>query len=273
MPSLFRSTFDLLRTYDIRPRRRLGQNFLVNPIFLNQLITELDLKSTDHVLEIGPGIGSITEQILSSDASVTAIELDSRLEILLRKRFKNNPKFLLIMGDAVKTDIPPVNKVMGNLPFSSAAPILFKLGPHKIPLMVLTFQDEFVRRMLAKPGTKHYGRLSIICKLWFNIEKVFSIPPSAFYPKPKVLSTTVRITPQKPRLSEEKLILFQSVVNYVFIHRRQLLRKVLKLNLKRENNPPWLQKLSLSSLFRNRRVFTLTVDEIIQLVDWIHDQH
>ena len=273
MSSLFRSTSDILIAYGIRPLRRLGQNFLVNPIFLSQLTTELDLKPTDHVLEIGPGIGSITEQILSSGASVTAVELDSRLEILLRKRFKTNPKFFLIMGDAAKTDFPPVNKVMGNLPFSSAAPILFNLAPHKIPLMVLTFQDEFVQRLLAEPGTKHYGRLSIMCKLWFNIEKRFSIPPSAFFPKPKVLSTTVRITPQKQRLSGEKLTLFQAVANYLFIHRRQLLRKVLKLNLKRKDNPPWLLKLSSSSLFGERRVFTLTVDEIIQLVDWINEQH
>lgn len=208
-----------------RPKRSLGQNFLHDVDLVERIIDALDLVSGEDVVEIGSGRGALTERLVERGAKVTAVEFDRDLAPDLQRRLGESVR--VIEADALSVDLdeviaaPPV-KLVANLPYNISTPILQRLisERERLSRLVLMFQREVVERMIAEPRTNARGFLSVLAQMAFAMEYLFDVPPSAFYPIPKVWSAVVRLTP-KPRLVDEEKL--KALVSVGFAHRRKTL--------------------------------------------------
>ena len=188
-----------------RPKRSLGQNFLVAASVQRKIAAACGACEGEQVLEIGPGRGELTRRLAESGARVAAVELDDDLAAGLRAEFRDRPAVTIVHGDVLEEDLPALvgnwseTRVVGNIPYNITTPIVFRLLDPPCPAdIVLMVQTEVAQRMLAAPGGKTYGALSVGVALHARVERLFSVPRSAFRPVPKVDSTVVRITPRSP---------------------------------------------------------------------------
>lgn len=179
----------------LRPRKSLGQNFLVDPRVARDIVAAAAPLSDADVLEIGPGHGALTALLLRESRRVTAVELDRGLAALARERFSGDG-LVLIEGDILKLDWTAFARivVVGNLPYNISKPLAMKLVAERgrIERAVLTLQREVADRLVARPGTRDYGALGILVGHFFEIERLFDVPPGAFRPRPKVTSSVTR---------------------------------------------------------------------------------
>ena len=225
----------------IRPRKRLGQNFLIDPSILEKVVAASEITDADFALEIGAGLGFLTSALASNAKQVVAIEVDNALHQELRCKFSDCPKVTLIHGDVLKLNFsallnqfPTANtKVIANLPYSITTPILWKLlGHHKqIGICVLMMQKEVAERIVALPGGKTYGSLTIGISYYAESEIVHVLPPNCFYPAPQVESAIVKLKIRdapKVRVADEPL--FFRIVRASFQARRKMLRNALLRN-------------------------------------------
>ncbi len=221
-------------------RRRFGQNFLVAPGIIRKIIDAIGPRAGDTVVEIGPGLGALTEPLLERIDHLHVVEIDRDLIARLRQRF--SPERLTIHeGDALEFDFatlkgPGPLKIVGNLPYNISSPLLFHLVACA-PLvydMHFMLQKEVVDRMVADPGSREFGRLSVMLQYHYHMERMFVVPPGAFNPPPKVDSAIVRMI---PRAIGEKVgagdtasdpVLFARVVTAAFSQRRKMLRNTLR---------------------------------------------
>jgi 16S rRNA (adenine1518-N6/adenine1519-N6)-dimethyltransferase len=186
-------------------KKRFGQNFLVDHGKADKIIEAGEISPRDVILEIGPGRGILTERILDKGCDLTAVELDRDLIPELQERFGNNDRFNLLANDIVKVDLSELSdggfKVIGNLPYNiSGALIEWLIGNYKmIEMAVITVQKEVGNRIKAVPGTREYGSLSVLAQMFYSISRLFDIPPGCFSPKPRVVSTVLKLLPA-PRL-------------------------------------------------------------------------
>ena len=230
-----------LREIRVSPVKTLGQNFLHDRNLARWIVEKAELSPDDYVVEIGPGLGALTEFILESGARVLAIEKDLRLAEFLRKRFANS-RLEVIHGDALDFDLRPLFaeprvKLLGNLPYyvSSQLLLTFTKYPTPISLWLLMLQNEMARRISAAPGTSDYGALSLIVQLQYRVNFLRTVPATVFLPEPDVDSAFVRITPRLPdELPPHDPETFFRVVRRGFSQRRKQLR-----NLLREEIPDW----------------------------------
>ncbi|MFA6093573.1 MAG: 16S rRNA (adenine(1518)-N(6)/adenine(1519)-N(6))-dimethyltransferase RsmA [Elusimicrobiota bacterium] len=226
---------------------RYDQHFLASEKILDLVIRAVDPRPGEEVLEIGPGRGVMSMRLLAAGVRLKAVEIDSRMALGLRGRFAGHPDFELIEADFLETDLGALgrpHKVVGNLPYSVATPILQRLlgwrvdGPGEgggIPwsLAVLMFQKEVVDRILAGPGSRDYGLLSLSVRMHAEAEEICRVPPSSFSPPPKVDSAVVRLIPRtRPflpaDLSEQD---FFRIGKGAFMHRRKKASKSLSMAL------------------------------------------
>ncbi len=219
-----------------KPRKRFGQNFLHDPSIISKIVRAIDPAATDHLVEIGPGQGAITRQLLTLAGTVDAVELDRDLVSLLRQQFSDLHNFTLHSADALNFDFCALQtdrplRVVGNLPYNISTPILFHLLDQAscIQDMYFMLQKEVVDRMAAAPGNKTYGRLSVMLQLRCQVTPMFNIGPGAFTPPPKVDSSFVRLQPwkQPPHHIQDQKFLAQ-LVTQAFSQRRKTLRNALK---------------------------------------------
>lgn len=218
---------------DHRPKKCFGQNFLRDRHVVEQILTAADLQPDDRVLEIGPGLGVLTDRMLPLVREVVAIEVDRDLAAALRERSAAN--LTVHEGDALSLPweslLPdPPYKLVANLPYNISSQILFRILDHRHCLgrLVLMFQKEVGDRLAATPGTKDYGILSVFCQLWFDIRRVTLVPPGAFYPPPKVTSIVLSFEPLvRPRVEIADEEFFRRVVKAAFAQRRKTLRNSL----------------------------------------------
>ena len=210
---------NILELVGKRPSKRLGQHFLLDERVIRRSVELAGLGPGDTVLEVGPGIGNLTEAILSTGADVVAVEADTAFCRFLQRRFGD--RITLINGDAVTAFLPDFDKVVSNLPYQISSPITFRLLDEGFGRAVLMVQREFAERMTAEPGTRDYGRLTVgvhyraDCRIELNVSR------AAFWPQPEVESCIVSLVPRPPpfEVSDEKV--FHEVTKAIFSHRRK----------------------------------------------------
>ncbi len=218
-----------------RPRKRFGQNFLHDQTVIDRIIASLSPLATDTIVEIGPGLGALTKQLIASTGSIHAIEIDRDLAAMLRQEFSEQ-QLSLITEDALKYDFSSLSdkrrslRIVGNLPYNISTPLIFhllKTAPIIIDMHFM-LQQEVVDRLAAPPGNKTYGRLSVMAQFYTKVEKLFTVPPGAFNPPPKVYSAVVRMTPHSQQLDVGSVSHFERLVAQAFSQRRKTLRNTLK---------------------------------------------
>jgi len=223
----------LLAEQGIQLTKSLGQNFLHDANQLRRIISAAELKPTDQVLEIGPGLGPLTELLVQNAGRVLAIEKDGRLVELLRKRFGAAKNLQLIHDDALEYLKRERNdwhdwKLVANLPYSVASPIIVELAQSPIS-MTVTLQLEVARRLVAAVGTKDYGVLTLLVQLTYQAGGFFKIPPGSFFPEPEVDSACITLRRREKRLLSGDLpAAFCRIVKRSFSQRRKMMIKLLR---------------------------------------------
>lgn len=220
------------------PRKSLGQNFLQDPNIINKIVSSLGLKANDVALEIGPGRGALTELMLPLAKSLHLVEYDRDLVTYWQDRALSAENLSVHGVDILKFDLTDIVdaeqqkiKVIGNLPYNISSPVLFHLMKYadQIESQVVMLQKEVVQRMSASPGGKDYGRLSVMLQQRYAIEYLFTVPPGAFFPPPKVESAIARLTPLAEILHPvDSHADFAQLVKQAFSQRRKTLRNTLK---------------------------------------------
>lgn len=259
-------------------KKSLGQNFLTDENYIKKIVGALELQKDETVIEIGPGRGALTEKLIEKAGNVIAIELDSDLIPLLNNSFGQNQNFRLIESDALKIDFSTIrnpqsavhNKLAANLPYYISTAILQHLAVHRNSFseLVLMLQKEVVERITAEPGNSERGFLTVLIEAFFESEKLFDVPPNAFFPAPKVWSAIVKLTPKENSFADiETERLFKEIISAGFAQKRKTISNNLKnyLNDKIETE----KILTGSEIESNRRAETLTIEEWKKIVSEI----
>jgi 16S rRNA (adenine1518-N6/adenine1519-N6)-dimethyltransferase len=203
--------------------KKLGQHFLVDRRVLSRIGDYACLSEEDRVLEIGPGTGNLTRVLSERTGTVFAIEVDPALASSLEGRFMN---VVVIRGDALKVPLPDYNKIVSNLPYQISSKITFRLLERPFDLAVLMYQREFAERMVASPGTKDYGRLTLNVSLRAEAEILEFVPRGAFRPMPQVESAIVRLRPHETRIPVDEKV-FDDLTRGLFSMRRKKVKRSL----------------------------------------------
>ncbi len=215
-----------LTALNLRPSKALGQNFLADGNILRRIIELADLRRDETVLEIGPGLGALTAELMAAAGKLIAIEKDARLCAYLRDRF---PGLDLVEADAVTAPLPVVDKVVANLPYSISTPILERLveAEQKPRALVLTLQREVAQRLAAAPRHKDYGALTLFTQLHYHVAIEHVIAPRCFFPAPQVESAVVVLLRRDPRVKLRAGAPFHEIIRQGFSQRRKMLKKLL----------------------------------------------
>ncbi len=254
-----------------RARKRFGQNFLHDPNIIARIVKAITPRPDQTLVEIGPGQGAITEPLLAAAGQLTAIEIDRDLAAGLRLRFAGQSGFRLIEQDVLTVNFatlgaaPGSLRIFGNLPYNISTPLLFHLLEFRdlIHDMVFMLQLEVVDRLAAPADSPDYGRLSVMMQYHCKVEKLFTVPPGAFVPQPKVHSAIVRLTPWRPLPHPaHNPAALATVVRTAFSQRRKTLRNALKTLL-----PP--EKLETLGLDMNLRPENLGLRDYVRIADLV----
>ena len=256
----------------IRPKKSLGQNFLKDENIARKIISTMHLSEEDHVLEIGPGTGVLTKYLVEQAGAVTAVEIDNHLAPQLREKFSSFPKFKLIHKDVLKTSFVDILgsqqdwRVVANLPYHITSPVLFRLfeNRHALRDATLMVQKEVAQRIVAGPGSKTFGILSVFSQYFADVKILFEVSKNVFFPAPEVDSAVVhwKFKKDTPLIAGEENLL-RSVVKGVFAQRRKMLRNSLKSikDLKID-----IEQLDVNL---NQRPEQLSIDDFILLTQQI----
>lgn len=274
MSELIIKTRDALIQAGISPRKSLSQNFLINKDVLNRQIKYARLTEEDTVLEIGGGTGLLTEQLAKAAGKVYSIEYDRKLAQYLKRKFQSHDNVTILAGDALKLDYPEVNKFIANLPYHISSPITFRLLDYDFELAILMYQYEFARRMVAKPRTDDYSRLSANLQFQAEVEILMRVPRNSFLPMPKVDSAIVQIVPKKGKLPISKKY-YRITSRILFNTKNKLVCSVLydyfKRIIPKDERFSFKKQLDESLSFANSRVRELSVQDLVKTTGEIMD--
>ncbi|HIE14190.1 TPA: ribosomal RNA small subunit methyltransferase A [Candidatus Bathyarchaeota archaeon] len=262
--SLLNEVLKVVRYYGIHPKKRLGQNFLVDSDVLDRLVKCAMLTSKDIVLEIGAGLGFLTEVLAGRCGHVIAVEIDSRLVKILKKRLSQKENVSILHGNILTLDIPRFNKVVSTPPYSISSPLLFWLLERKFELAVLTFQKEFADRLTASVNDRNYSRLTVTASYKAYIRTLDYIPKDSFWPVPEVDSIIVEIKPrEEPPFKVDDERFFFKVVNFLFSQKNKKVRNSLILFLRSYGLKRSLCfQIAESTPFQERRVRELAPEDL-----------
>ncbi len=223
-----------------RARRRYSQNFLHDSHYIGRIVAAIDPHPGDRIVEIGPGLGALTAWLIDRAAPISAVEIDRDLAARLRQRFAPD-QLALVEGDALRLDWPQFAalqpgplRIVGNLPYHISTPLLFALLPiaDRVRDEHFMLQKELVDRMVAEPGGKDYGRLSVMLQFRYRVSRLFNVPAGAFSPPPKIDSSIVRLLPRPTaELPDVDATTFARLVTAAFGQRRKTLRNALRDHL------------------------------------------
>jgi 16S rRNA (adenine1518-N6/adenine1519-N6)-dimethyltransferase len=232
---------ETLAALGIRPSRRWGQSFLSDPFVADAEAALVDLPADRPVVEIGGGLGILTAALLRRRSSpLTVIERDPRLARFLRRTF--GARVTVVEGDALVTDLPDVDCVVGNLPYSVATPILLRLLAARVPRIVFLVQQEVADRIAADPGSKAYGRLSILARLYGSVELFQTVPAEAFTPRPEVSGRLAVHRARGDPIPVPSVPEFERTVRLLFGGRRKQLHNLLPRAVGRAHEPTELAR-------------------------------
>lgn len=220
-----------------RARKRFGQNFLTDSGMIGNIVRTIAPGPGDRLVEIGPGQGALTRPLLEACPALQVVELDRDLVVRLQTWQQQFPGLQIYSGDALAFDFasladgPHSLRVVGNLPYNISTPLIFHLLQyhHQLRDMHFMLQKEVVERLAAGPGSKHYGRLSVMVQYFCRADNLFTVPPECFSPRPKVMSAIVRLTPHRELpCPVDNLDLLKRLVNITFQQRRKTLRNSMR---------------------------------------------
>lgn len=263
----------IVNRFGLRMNKKLGQNFLIRHSVVSDIAYAADLAESEPVLEIGPGIGTLTQALAETGADVTAVELDDRLLPVLDKTLEHYDNVRIVHGDILRIDIEDTMnhqpfKVCANLPYYITTPIIMKLLEQRLPItkIVVMVQKEVAERMVAVPGHKIYGALSVAVQYYTQPEMLFEIPPSAFMPAPEVTSAVVTLdVREKPPVDVVEEKRFFQVVKAAFGQRRKTFANTLKsAGLSKDQVAQILEK---SGIDGKRRGETMSLEEFAQVAN------
>jgi 16S rRNA (adenine1518-N6/adenine1519-N6)-dimethyltransferase len=280
MPQTKREIQAILEQIGTGPRHRFGQNFMIDQNLVRAVADAGEIRAEDLVIEVGPGTGTLTEELLSRGAKVLAVEIDRDLAALLRERFNSEPKFELIEGDALagKHELNPELlraatvrerieasarsaplwsrlvepgaaslKLVANLPYNIASPLIIDLLIAGVELLAFTVQKEVADRLRAKENDDAYGPLSVMAQLLSRVEVLRTLPPQAFWPAPKIASALVRMRRENQLRSADRARNFSRFLHEIFSARRKTIRRALE---RTNAKPTALQLLNIDPQLR-----------------------
>ena len=263
----------ICKRFDIKMSKKLGQNFHIKRGIVDEIVHAAELTPGEPVLEVGPGIGTLTQGLAQSGADVTAIELDRRLLEVLDTTLASYDNVRIVHGDVLKLDVPTIMnhkpfKVVANLPYYITTPIIMSLLESKLPIerLVVMVQKEVALRMVAKPGTKDYGALSVAVQYYTEPDIVLDVPPKSFLPAPAVTSSVIRcVLRDKPPVDVIDEKLFFRVVKAGFAQRRKTFANTMKTTgLSKDRIEELLAKANIDG---QRRGETFTLQEFADVAN------
>lgn len=271
-------TQELVKKYNFKFSKSLGQNFLVDDSVLNDIVDGAEVNNEDFIIEIGPGVGTLTAQLLMKAKKVTSIELDKDLIPILEKELGENENFELIHKDALKVDFKELIgdeksvKLVANLPYYVTTPIIVKLlkEGYNFKSLTIMIQKEVAERINASPNCKEYGALSVLVQYYCNTGIIRKVPPTCFIPRPKVESIVIRLDRlDEPRVKTKDINFMFELVRAGFNMRRKTLwnaAKTLKVNKEKLG-----EAFEKSGIDPKRRAETLTLEEFAVLSDCMYE--
>lgn len=276
-PKMIKSVLD---KFNFKFSKGLGQNFLIDGNIVRAIRESAEITEDDYVLEIGPGFGTLTEELLMHAKKVVAVEIDQRLNKVLNYTLDGFENFKLINGDVLKLDFPRLIeeefhgesfKVVANLPYYITTPIITSLIEMKLPIETMTFmvQKEVADRLVANPGNKQYGSITVFIDFYTHAKTVVKAPKSVFVPQPKVDSTVVQLTLKKdlPKVNEE--VLFKLIHGGFQQRRKNILNSLSSdksLGINKEQLGEILEKLGINP---NSRAENLSLDDYIRISEYV----
>lgn len=271
---------EIMQRHNMHVRKGLGQNFLVDQNILTRIADAAEIDKSQYVVEIGPGLGALSRELAFRGQGLLAIDIDQRLEAVLQETLAGFDNIRLLINDILKTDIEAVliekfqltemvnYKVCANIPYNITTPIIFKLlenCPH-LQSATLMMQKEVAQRILAKPGSKEYGRLTVSTAYHAKVEPVINVSRNCFYPKPEVDSAVLKMTPHQMKLLiPEEEIIFKKILNVFFQQRRKTILNSIVNTFQIDKNIAE-EKLRMIDLDPNLRPENLDLCDYIKLV-------
>ena len=275
---------EIINRYAIKPRKSMGQSFLMEQNVIEQIASIANVTENDIVVEIGAGIGVLTEYLAQKAAKLVAVELDDQLVRVLEDRLSKYDNVQIYHGNILQFDFREVTgsesrkiKIVGNIPYNISSPVLFYLLSFRdvINSFVLMMQKEVVQRLVASPGCKSYGVPSVILQMFADVEKVLDVPASNFYPRPKVESSVMKgFFLERPLVQLADEDFFMKLVRDAFAQRRKMLINNLKKSklLEGVSESVLREALKLAGIDGQRRGETLSVEELGLLSNILYGQ-
>lgn len=284
MNNIYNETKFILKKYGIHANKSLGQNFLINEEVINQIIEKAEIDENDLVIEIGPGLGTLTSRLLEKAGKVICVELDDRMITILNDRFKLYNNFELIHDDILKVDLNKIInenllennninkiKIVANLPYYITTPIIMKLLEEKLNITSITvmIQKEVADRLIAVPGEKNAGAITYSVYYYAEAEKVLDVANNSFIPEPSVTSTVIKLNIRKEpviQINDEKLMF--KIIKQAFMQRRKTLVNALSnmdIFKSKEEIVKVLENLNINTKVRGE---ALTIEQYAQITNY-----
>lgn len=275
---------DVMQRHGFHTIKAFGQNFLADEHYACNIVDAAQISDDDVVIEIGPGIGTLTQLICTRAKHVIAVEIDKKLIPILNETLAEFDNLTIINDDILKADLRAIIdeyspdrpvKIVSNLPYYITTPVIMRFVEEEIPFsaMVLMVQEEVAYRLAAPPDNKDYGVISIMIQCVCNIEFLFKVPANVFIPRPQVSSAVIRLLPKKNRLTAHDNNLFRTIVKGMFMQRRKTLlnslSSVAEVKLSKDEITDVLNKMNIAPTERCEK---LTIEQFVMLTDLIEAQ-
>jgi len=261
----------ILKTYGLRPKKRLGQHFLLDDKLMERLADYASLGPGDIVLDVGAGLGFLTEILARVSELVLAVELDKGLVRVLRDRLSGYQNVRIIEGDVFSVELPAFNKAVSAPPYNVISKLIFwLLDKPEHELSVLIVQEELARRLVATPGSDAYGRLTVMAYYRADVELLEPVPRESFWPRPDVNSMAIKLLSRPAPFRVEDEAIFSALVRGLFSHRNKLVKKALRLALSALGmDEREARGLALGAPHASRRVRELSPEDMAEIANYV----